>query len=133
MCRGWSVRPIAFFFEFLFAMLIAAGGSHAQEVANSCQISGPWYWLNSDKVDWGMSLGSGKSCARGVRNNLATLDEIKLISPPAGGHVFVEGPAFIYRSDPDFVGQDTFELSVSGRINRIQGVSIIRVTVFVRK
>jgi hypothetical protein len=80
-----------------------------------------------------MSLAAGQACARGVRNNFAILDEIKLISPPASGHVFVEGPAFVYRSDPNFVGQDTFELGVSGRINRIQGFSIIRVTVSVRK
>lgn len=117
----------------LFLTSLVAGLGQAQEAANSCQISGPWYWLNSDKVDWGMSLAAGQACARGVRNNFAILDEIKLISPPASGHVFVEGPAFVYRSDPNFVGQDTFELGVSGRINRIQGFSIIRVTVSVRK
>jgi hypothetical protein len=80
-----------------------------------------------------MSLASGRSCARGVRNNQAILDGVKLISPPASGRVFVEGPAFIYQSNPDFVGQDTFELAVSGKINRIEGFSIIHVTVYVRK
>lgn len=116
------------------ALFLGVGAAaHAQEPANSCQITGPWYWLNSDKVDWGMSLAAGQSCARGVRNNLAVLEGVKLISPPVSGRVFVEGPAFIYQSNPNFVGQDTFELAVSGKINRIEGVSIIHVTVYVRK
>ena len=129
LCRRWGERC----FAFLLGLFLIAGSAHAQEPANSCQINGPWYWLNSDKVDWGMSLASGQSCARGVRNNFAILDEVKLLSPPASGRVFLEGPAFIYKSAPDFVGQDTFELGVSGRINRIQGYSIIHVTVSVRK
>jgi hypothetical protein len=104
----------------------------AQEPATSCFLNGPWYWLNSDSVDWRMSLARGQSCLRGVRHNLVTLDEIKLILPPENGRVTVEGPGFVYRSDPNFIGQDSFTLTVSGKFNKIQGTSTIHILVSVK-
>jgi hypothetical protein len=118
---------------FLFLIVAVGAGAAQERTSTTCQISGPWYWLNSDSVDWGMSLASGQSCLRGVRNNMATLDEIRLVSPPQNGRVSVEGPGFVYKGDAEFVGQDSFTLTVSGKINKIAGISTIHVTVWVRK
>jgi hypothetical protein len=117
-------------FPIVFLVLFGSINAGAtQEPATSCFLNGPWYWLNSDTVEWRMSLASGQSCLRGVRHNLATLDEIKLISPPQNGHVTVEGPGFVYKSAANFVGQDSFTLEVAGKINKIQGSSTIHILV----
>jgi hypothetical protein len=120
-------------FPMIFLLFFASiGAAVTQEAATACMLSGPTYWLNSDSVDWGMSLASGQSCLRGLRANVATLDEIKLVSPPQNGRVTLEGPAFLYRGDPNFIGQDSFTLTVSGKINKIKGTSTIRVVVWVK-
>lgn len=123
------MRRFPMMFLFFFASI---GAVFAQEPATACMLSGPTYWLNSDSVNWGMSLASGQSCLRGLRANVATLDEIKLVSPPQSGRVTIEGPAFLYRGDPNFVGEDSFTLTVSGKINKIKGTSTIRVVVWVK-
>ena len=123
------MRRFPMMFLFFFA---SSGAVFAQEPATACMLSGPTYWLNSDSVNWGMSLASGHSCLRGLRANVATLDEIKLVAPPQNGRVTIEGPAFLYRGDPNFIGEDSFTLTVSGKINKIKGTSTIRVVVWVK-
>jgi hypothetical protein len=115
------------------AVLVTVSSGLAQESSGICLLSGPSYQLASDTVEWTMSVGRGQSCVRGLRGYLvATLDSISLISPPASGQVKLEGPAFLYRANPDFRGQDSFVMSVSGKLNRINGTSTIRVVVSVR-
>src|SRR5947199_9580933 len=104
----------------------------AQELATACVMYGPTYHLSSDVVDWSMTLASGQSCLRGLRANLTTLDEIKIVTAPLNGQLTVEGPAFIYRGDPSFTGVDRFSFLVTGKINRVRGSSTINVVVSVK-
>lgn len=104
----------------------------AQELARACVMFGPSYQLNSDVVNWSMTVASGQTCLRGLRTNLTTLDEIKIVATPQNGRLSVEGPAFIYRGDPNFTGEDRFSFLVTGKFNRISGSSTINVVVSVR-
>lgn len=93
---------------------------------------GPPYQLNADTVTWSMTIGEGQSCVRGVRSAYATLDGIKLLLQPKIGEVVLDGPGFIYRSRSNFSGQDSFSLSVSGKMNNVSGSSTILVLVSVK-
>jgi hypothetical protein len=124
---------VRFFPSIALAMCVTISVGFADDsAATACLVNAPSYSLSSDSVVWYMSIGSGQSCLRGLRANLATLDEIKLVTPPQFGQVALEGPAFLYRGDSDFRGQDSFTLQVSGMINRIKGSSTIQVMVLVR-
>jgi hypothetical protein len=79
-----------------------------------------------------MTIGEGHSCVRGVRSAYATLDAINLLLQPKSGQVALEGPGFIYRSPPNFHGQDSFSLSVTGKMNNVSGSSTILVLVSVK-
>jgi len=79
-----------------------------------------------------MTIGSGQSCVRGIRSAFVTLDDVQLISAPQSGQVVLEGPGFIYKGGADFRGEDSFAISVSGKLNRISGSSTIRVKVLVK-
>jgi uncharacterized protein len=94
--------------------------------ARSCLIRGHQYRLASDKVDWSMTIASGDRCTRGF--NVAS-GHILLSSSPQSGKVTLRGASFTYTSKPDFQGDDSFALVVSGSIIGIPGNSTIRVNV----
>jgi hypothetical protein len=112
--------------------LLAARFGFAQDPSISCLLYGPAYQLASDTVEWSMTIASGQSCVRGLRGNLVVLDNVQLITPPQSGQVRLEGPAFIYKGDSNFRGEDSFKILVSGKVNRTVGSSTIRVVVSVR-
>src|ERR1700694_2826221 len=106
--------------------------------ASSCVVSGPRYKLMAAAVGWSMRIGSGQSCMRDLRLNTAlsvspnvVIEDVKLISPPQSGQVTMQGSGFSYTAKSDFQGEDSFTVLVSGSINRIPGVSTIRIVVSV--
>jgi|HubBroStandDraft_6_1064221.scaffolds.fasta_scaffold2347583_1 hypothetical protein len=101
-------------------------------LALQCFLGGPPYQLSSDTVEWSMTIASGQSCIRGLRTPFVVLDEIKLVSAPQWGQVTLEGPAFVYKGNSNFQGEDSFSVLVSGKVNRLVGSSTIRVRVSVR-
>jgi len=114
------------------ATFCGLSASFGQELANPCVMFGPSYRLNSDVVNWSMTLNSGQRCFRGVRANLTVLSEIKILEAPRNGRLVLEGVAFVYQGNPNFVGEDAFSFLVSGRTNQVRGTSIIRVAVSVK-
>jgi hypothetical protein len=96
-----------------------------------CVGSGPRYRLTSDIVDWSMRISSGQSCIHGLRFNNVAFESLKLISPPKKGQIALRGPSFIYSAKPEYEGEDSFTLEVSGTINRSKGSSTIHVVVSV--
>src|ERR1700674_5442001 len=114
-------------------MLVTLNLGYAQDsVSSSCIIYGPPYQLASDAVTWSMTVGSGHSCVRGLRSQYVTLDNTKLIVPPQSGQVKLDGPGFVYKSNTEFRGEDFFVISVTGKLNKINGSSTIRIVVSVR-
>jgi hypothetical protein len=104
----------------------------AQDPGTACSLNGPSYQLASDTVTWSMTIGSGQTCIRGLRSAFATIDEIELVAPPTTGQVKLEGPGFIYKTGSSFHGEDSFAISVTGKLNRISGKSTIRIRISVR-
>jgi len=99
--------------------------------ARSCVIAGPRFYLNADTVDWSMKIGSGNSCVHGLKFSSFIIQNVKLISPPQSGQVELLGSGFTYTAKPDFTGQDSFSLAISGVFNQINGHSIVNVKVSV--
>jgi hypothetical protein len=99
--------------------------------AGECNVTGPYYQLASDTVEWQLRIVSGQSCVQRIRfhavENITTID---LISSPQFGQVTVlDHVAFTYMAKPDFQGQDSFSLQVSGAIKKVNGTSTIRIVV----
>ena len=111
------------------AMFVATTPGFAQDLATTCALSGPPYQLASDTVTWYMSVASGH--IRGLRTQWVTLDTTKMITPPQIGQVKLEGPGFLYKNNGDR-GEDSFAILVSGKLNKINGSSTIRIVVSVR-
>jgi hypothetical protein len=99
--------------------------------ASACVVNSPHYLLISDNVDWSIKTRGGQTCVRGLRFGSVVLETVKLISPPQSGNVRLVGPGFSYTAKPDFIGEDSFTVEVSGTINRVRGTSTIRVVVSV--
>jgi len=114
------------------AMAVTLSPASAQNVTTACRLYGPSYQLASDTVEWSMTIGSGQTCIRGLRSAFATLDNVKLVVPPKIGQIKLQGPGFIYHVDPGVRGQDSFEILVTGKLNKIKGNSVIHVNVSVR-
>jgi Bacterial Ig domain len=112
------------------ALLVGLLADFRGVLAQSCVIQGPRYSLKADTVDWIIKIASGRSCVGGVRFGNVEIEAVKLVSTPQSGQVTVEGPGFRYTSKA-YTGPDSFSLSVVGRINKVRGSSIIRVTVSV--
>jgi hypothetical protein len=120
------------FLGIVAAILTTTTVVFAQDPGTECPLYGPTYRLQSDTVVWRMTLASGQSCIRGLRSAFSTLDNIKLITAPTAGNITLEGPGFVYKTDSDFRGNDTFVFSVSGKSYGLSGSSIIQVSVAVR-
>jgi len=103
----------------------------SEAYAADCIVNGPRYQLTSDLVNWSIKIGSGQSCIRGLRFNNVAIKSLELVSPPQVGHVTLRGPSFTYSAKPEYEGEDSFTVVVSGTINRSSGSSTVRVSVFV--
>jgi hypothetical protein len=112
---------------FCGASILATGTASA----DACVLYGPRYALSTDTVNWSMRVGSGQNCTRGLRFNNMIIDRIELVSPPRSGRLTLQGPGISYRAQPDFEGQDSFDVRVSGMLNRIPGSSTIHIEVSV--
>ena len=89
--------------------------------ADSCVFSlMPRYALKSDAVNWEMKIASGKTCTKGLNYGAVAVSNVKLTAAPHSGKVTVQGPGFSYTAKPDFEGQDTFTIQVTGRMVRSQ-------------
>jgi hypothetical protein len=98
---------------------------------SACVVKAPHYLLMSDNVDWSIKTRSGQTCVRGLRFGGVVIETVKLLSRPQSGDVKLLGPGFSYTAKPDFQGDDSFTIVVSGTINKVRGISTIRVVVSV--
>lgn len=122
ICRLWVLLPT-------LSLSILAGGQPTY--ASQCFTNGPRYQLESDTVEWRMSVHSGENCVRGVRFSYVYKADVSLISLPQHGQVSVVGLGFSYTAKPDFHGEDSFVVGVAGSKKKTSGVSTIRVLVSV--
>jgi hypothetical protein len=97
--------------------------------AQMCHVRAPRYDLQEDIVSWSMTIGTGRSCARGVRFANVLFVDLKLASPPRFGEATLHGSGFVYSPSADFHGRDAFTLVVVGVVNALPGSSTIQVTV----
>ena len=111
------------------ALLLWSGGQAAH--ASQCFTNGPRYQLESDTVEWRMKIRSNESCVRGVRFSYVWNATVSLVSQPKSGQVTLLGPGFSYTAKPDFHGEDSFVVGVTGFKNKASGFSTIRVVVSV--
>lgn len=120
------------FHNVFFVVLIAVLSLSTPAVcATECVVSGPRYRLISDVVNWSIKVGSGQSCIRGLRFNNVVFESLKLVSPPNNGQIALRGPSFIYSAKPEYEGEDSLTLEVSGTINKSRGSSTIHISVSV--
>jgi hypothetical protein len=90
------------------------------------------YKLNSDIVVWEIEIAANQDCVRGVRTGTVFINNLKVVTPPRSGQVTLQGPAFYYRTKPNFQGADSFEIIIAGRMNGIAGTSTVQVLVQIR-
>jgi hypothetical protein len=114
----------------LLALLISGLGVHSASAI--CNITGPRYSLTSDTVDWMLTIVSGQSCTQGLRLRATAVDTVTVSEKAQHGQVLVRGSGFEYRADPNYTGDDSFEIAVAGLNVRVPGNSLIRVQVYVR-
>jgi hypothetical protein len=100
-------------------------------IAGACTLNSSRYQLTSDNVQWVLKVKRRELCVHGVRFSNVRFDALKIVSLPQAGHLTVQGSGFSYQTAPDFQGQDSFTLLVSGAINQVTGSSTIRVSVSV--
>jgi|SRR5579864_352879 len=114
----------------LLAVLIS--GLALQSASAICNVTGPRYTLNSDTVEWTLSIVSGQSCAQGLRLRTTAVDSVTVTEMAQHGQVLVRGSGFEFRADANYRGDDFFELTVSGLNVRVPGTSTIQVQVYIR-
>ena len=80
-----------------------------------------------------MSVGSDVLCPIWVRLGTNSVEDIEIFSPPKHGTARLRGKTGVsYRSNPKFLGYDTFEFLMLGHSTVASGVAIIRVDVVVK-
>jgi hypothetical protein len=100
--------------------------------AAACMVTIPYYELVSETVYGEMTVASGQSCTRGLRGRTMTLERVQLVTAPVHGGVILQGTGFVYRSNPDFKGEDVFAVAVHGTNLGVRGTSTVRVQVSVK-
>ena len=109
-------------------LLLGIGCASAQ----SCQLTVNKYGLSADSVDWSMRTVAGRSCIGGSRVGDVIIENVRVVAPPTSGDVTLKGPGFTYKAKPNFQGQDSFAVMVSGSSKRVPGLSIVRVLILVQ-
>jgi hypothetical protein len=115
----------------LSVLLVILSAEARAAPPSACVVNSPHYLLMSDNVDWSIKTRSGQTCVRGLRFGGVVIETVKLLSRPQSGDVKLLGPGFSYTAKPDFQGDDSFTVVVSGTINKVRGISTIRVVVSV--
>lgn len=115
----------------LAALSLSILASGQPTYASQCFTNGPRYQLESDTVEWRMSVHSGENCLRGVRFSYVYKADVSLISLPRHGQVSIVGLGFSYTAKPEFHGEDSFVVGVAGSKKKTSGFSTIRVFVSV--
>ena len=115
----------------LSVLLVILSAEARAAPPSACVVNSPHYLLMSDNVDWSIKTRSGQTCVRGLRFGGVVIETVKLLSRPQSGDVKLLGPGFSYTARPDFHGDDSFTVVVSGTINKVRGTSTIRVLVSV--
>jgi hypothetical protein len=100
--------------------------------AGDCIINGLLPQLDSQPLFWAFEIASGQSCIRGLRSGAMLLDSVQLSEPAKAGVATVQGYSFSYRAPPNFKGEDSFAVTMSGVYRRVRGSSVIHVQVLVR-
>jgi hypothetical protein len=118
------------FIRLTIVLVLVSTGAWAAP-ASTCVITSPRYQLTSDNVDWSVKTRSGQTCIRGLRYGSVVLETVKVTARPQSGDVKLVGPGFSYTAKPDFVGEDSFTIEVSGAMNKIHGTSTIHVLITV--
>jgi hypothetical protein len=113
------------------AFILLLFGCRAESAERCVMITGPRYNLVADNVTWSMKTETGYRCLRGFRYANVGFEGVTLISPPRSGWVVLQGWGLIYTPKDDFLGEDSFDVEVSGKIRKIRGTSTIHVFVSV--
>jgi hypothetical protein len=80
-----------------------------------------------------MTLDAGAVCAISLTAPDATIAELKIAAAPQHGTVTARGrTGAIYRPDPRYRGEDSFDLALRGRSGGEDGIAVVRVRVTVR-
>jgi hypothetical protein len=79
-----------------------------------------------------MRITAGQSCTAGFRIKDVNIDTVRIIAPPISGEVTIKGPGFSYKAEPNFQGQDSFTVMISGNSKKVPGLSIVRVLISVQ-
>jgi hypothetical protein len=116
---------------YLLLPALAALACSQAAHASQCFTNGPRYQLESDTVEWRMTVRSSENCVRGVRFSYVYNADVSLISQPQHGHVSIVGIGFSYTAKPEYHGEDSFVVGVSGSKKKTSGFSTIRVMVSV--
>jgi hypothetical protein len=113
------------------ALLILLGCRGA--FAEPCVITDrQMYNLVAETVNWSMRVGNDQNCRYGIRYAKVQFERMTLLSAPRSGQVILQGSAFTYEPKKDFQGVDSFDVKVSGQIQKVPGVSTIHIVVSVR-
>ncbi len=111
-----------------FAFLVFAVWPGSADAGN-CLTRPAAFKLSNDAVNWKFSLGAGTMCIQGLRYAAMLIDQVSLVDPPKGGRVAIAGPSFEYFASPDFHGEDSFTLQITGSQQKVTGTSSLQVDV----
>jgi hypothetical protein len=115
---------------FLLVCLAVAGPRAMAQV--DCRVA-PVPLVFGKETTVSMSVNSGRPCAIWVRTASAVVGEFAIDMQPVHGRALARGrTGVIYRSKPQFRGQDAFGFALSGRSPQASGTSLIRVNVTVK-
>ena len=112
---------------FLAFLVFAVWSDRAD--AGNCLTRPAAFQLANDTVNWKFNLGAGMMCIQGVRYAAMLIDQVSVVGAPKGGRVAIAGPSFEYFASPEFHGEDSFTLQVTGSKLRVTGTSSIQVDV----
>jgi hypothetical protein len=100
--------------------------------SETCAVTGRQsYNLVGERVIWSMKVGSAHQCLRGVRFSKIQFEGMSLVSPPLSGRVTLQASSFTYIPKKGYRGRDSFDLEVTGQIQKIPGTTTIHVDVLV--
>jgi hypothetical protein len=111
-----------------FALLVFAVWSGRADAGN-CLSRPAAFKLANDAMNWKFSLGAGTMCIQGLRYASMLIDQVSLVGAPKGGRVAIAGPSFEYFASPDFHGEDSFTLQITGSRQKVTGTSSLQVDV----
>jgi hypothetical protein len=120
----------ALLLSFTLVWFAVAGPRAAAEAA--CRIE-PFSLVFGADMGVAMTVKAGTSCAVAARAVSAAVSHFEIDAQPSHGQVQRRGrTGAVYRSDPQYRGEDAFGFALSGSSPGSSGTAIIRVKVTVR-